>query len=147
MLWRLARRYGLFRPTKDQLVAGNKRIAAAANEEIERRITETPAEVSDRDLIVASGVAQDKIAKAEHWDRTLDDSDYAGSLRELAKQLSDLPRAQGRTPPRADRRDAGVLSAAPCTSEMPDGGGFRRNHAGLRGLLRRRFALGRGALR
>ena len=63
--WRIATKYGLIGAKKSRILAGNRLVALLVNEELERRLVEKTDEISDRDLTVMGGVAQDKLAAAE----------------------------------------------------------------------------------
>ncbi len=82
--YRAAKRFGLIDSQKQQLVAGCRRVARLTNEELERRLVEAPEDVSTRDLVVANGVAIDKIAKAERWNQEHND---VGSFSEALQQM------------------------------------------------------------
>ncbi len=84
-VWRLAKRYGLLGAKKAQILAGSRRVALLANEELERRLVEKTEEISDRDLTVMGGVAQDKLAAAER--RGGDESGTGGIEALVAKLL------------------------------------------------------------
>ncbi len=85
-IWRLAKRYGLVQAKKERILAGSRRVALLANEELERRLVEKTEEISDRDLTVMGGVAQDKIAAAE---RKSGEEPSTGSLDARVKKLLD----------------------------------------------------------
>ncbi len=82
--YRAAKRFGLIDSQKQQLVAGCRRVARLTNEELERRLVEAPEDVSTRDLVVANGVAIDKIAKAERWSQ---EHSEGGSFSEVLQQM------------------------------------------------------------
>jgi hypothetical protein len=86
-IWRVARQHGLYRPQRERILDGCRRVAHLANDEIERRLVEDTDNVSTRDAIVAGGVAIDKLSRAEHWDRTGPEQDYAGAMREMAEAM------------------------------------------------------------
>ncbi len=83
-VWRLAKRYGLLGAKKAQILAGSRRVALLANEELERRLVEKTDEISDRDLTVMGGVAMDKLAVAE---RKSGEESSTGSLDALVAKL------------------------------------------------------------
>ena len=85
-VWRLTTKFGLIGAKKSRILAGSQNVALLANEELERRLTEKPDEISDRDLTVMGGVAQDKIAAAE---RKSGEEPSTGGLGELVKKLLD----------------------------------------------------------
>ncbi len=85
-VWRLAKRYGLLGAKKAQILAGSRRVALLANEELERRLVEKTDEISDRDLTVMGGVAQDKLAAAE---RKSGAESSTGSLDALVAKMLD----------------------------------------------------------
>lgn len=87
-LWRLALKHGIVQANKQQILSGNRRVAYLANQELERRLlAESLKDETMRDIVVAGGVAQDKIAKAEGWERANQDNDYAGALRDMAREM------------------------------------------------------------
>ena len=45
--------------------------------------------MSDRDLVVANGVALDKIAKRERWGQEPEETDYLSAFDRLAAKLAD----------------------------------------------------------
>ena len=87
-VWNLAKRYGLVQAKKDQILNGTRRVALLSNDELERRLVEQTDDISTRDLIVAGGVAQDKLASAEGWGRS-DASAATGSLDALVTKILD----------------------------------------------------------
>ena len=62
-----AKRAGLLEVHSDRLIAGYRRIAHLSNQELERRLEESPEEIGTKDLAVVAGIASDKIAKYERW--------------------------------------------------------------------------------
>jgi hypothetical protein len=52
-LYRLAKKYGLLGAKKEQILAGSRRVALLANQELERRLLERPDHISDRDVTVS----------------------------------------------------------------------------------------------
>jgi hypothetical protein len=66
-LHRAAKRLGLLEVHTTRLVEGYKRIADLSNQELERRLAESPEEISTKDLAVVSGIAADKVSAYEGW--------------------------------------------------------------------------------
>ncbi len=85
-VWNLAKRYGLVQAKKEQILNGTRRVALLSNEELERRLVEQTDDISTRDLIVAGGVAQDKLAAAE---RKSGEEPSTGGLAELVTRLKE----------------------------------------------------------
>ncbi len=83
-IWRLATRYGLVQAKKERILNGTRRVALLSNDELERRLVVETDDISTRDLIVAGGVAQDKIAAAE---KKTGEESSTGSLDALVKKL------------------------------------------------------------
>ncbi len=88
-VWRAAKRHGLVQAKKEKILDGTRRIALLANGELERRLVEKADDVATRDLIVASGVAQDKLAAAENWSKSADKSAYGTGLERVIQQAID----------------------------------------------------------
>ena len=64
-VYRRARALGLTEPHVEEQKSQYREILGLANAEIRYRLVENPEAMSDRDLIVASGVACDKLARLE----------------------------------------------------------------------------------
>lgn len=85
---RYAKRFGLLEIGTEQLMARQRRVVALGLEELERRLSEDPASVSTRDLVVSNGVGMDKIARRERWDRPGDGAgSFLSRLGELAARV------------------------------------------------------------
>ncbi len=85
-IWRLAKRYGLVQAKKERILNGTRRVALLSNDELERRLVEKTDDISTRDLIVAGGVAQDKLSAAEGWGKPATGTD-TGSLDALVAKM------------------------------------------------------------
>ncbi len=83
-IWRLAKRYGLVQAKKERILNGTRRVALLSNDELERRLVEQTDDISTRDLIVAGGVAQDKLAAAE---KKSGEESSTGSLDALVAKM------------------------------------------------------------
>ena len=86
-VWRACRKYGLMNVKTKRIMGGNRRIAYLANELLEERLVETPDEISMRDLSVAGGIAQDKIAKKERWGQEEATTGVMDALGSVAAQI------------------------------------------------------------
>ncbi len=75
-VWGYANKYGLIDLTTGRLIGGCRRIARLSGDELEERLTTHPEEISSRDLVIANGVALDKIAKRERWGQEREETDY-----------------------------------------------------------------------
>jgi hypothetical protein len=64
-VYRRARALGLAEGHVEELKTQYRRLASLSNMELEHRLTEDPDKISDRDMIVISGVAADKLARLE----------------------------------------------------------------------------------
>ena len=64
-VYRRAKALGLTEPHVEEQKSQYREILALANAEIRQRLVENPEAMTDRDLIVASGVAADKLARLE----------------------------------------------------------------------------------
>lgn len=64
-VYRRAKALGLTEPHVEEQKAQYREILALANAEIRQRLIENPEAMTDRDLIVTSGVAADKLARLE----------------------------------------------------------------------------------
>ncbi len=62
------------------MLDGTRRIAFLANDELERRLVEETDDVSTRDLVVAGGVAQDKLSVAEGWGKGAEETPSTSSV-------------------------------------------------------------------
>jgi hypothetical protein len=87
-LWRYARRYDLVDIRTKRIMDGNRRIAHLANELVEHRLVETPDAISTRDLSIASGIAQDKLAKHERWGQEEVENDLGATIGAFAAKLA-----------------------------------------------------------
>ena len=85
-VWRAAKRHGLVQANKEKILNGTRRIALLANTELERRLVEETGDVTTRDIVVAGGVAQDKLANAENWSKSDDDTTYGSSLEQVVQR-------------------------------------------------------------
>ncbi len=87
-VWRYANRFGLIDLTTGRLIGGCRRVARLSNDELEERLVNDPGEVSTRDLIVANGVALDKLAKKERWGSELEGATSLDILERLAERVA-----------------------------------------------------------
>jgi hypothetical protein len=87
-VYRAAKRLGLLEVHTTRLVEGYKRIADLSNQELERRLAESPEEISTKDLAVVSGIALDKVANYEGWRHR--NHDPAGLASAAIDRLSQL---------------------------------------------------------
>jgi len=112
-LHRAAKRLGLLEVHTTRLVEGYKRIADLSNQELERRLAESPDEISTKDLAVVSGIAADKISQYENWrTRSHDPRASAGAFmdRLAALEATLTIKVEQSAPPTIDvtPRKAGV---------------------------------------
>ena len=72
------------------LVDGFRRQVSLGNAEIERRLTEAPEAISDRDLVVMTGVAADKLSRYESWGRSdrVDPAEFGNRLAETLDRIT-----------------------------------------------------------
>ena len=76
------------------LIAGLKRLASLASQELERRLETEPSEIQTRDLTVLAGVAVDKIRDFEDW-RSGSDSDASNVAVRALEYLFEACKAHG----------------------------------------------------
>jgi len=85
---RAARRFGLLDASKERLLNGARRVAQLSQDELEERLTAEPEEIGAKDLAIIAGIAIDKVARAEHWDRGASDAGgYISMLDRLAESI------------------------------------------------------------
>ncbi len=102
-----------------QLMGTQKRVAALATEEIERRLLADPGDINIAALNFIAGTATDKLAKYERWERDeVAPPSYASALEKLASAL-----AEGRVDLRIEvtRRDPAPALPEPLTIDIPPG--------------------------
>ena len=87
-VWRAAREYGLAAIHSDRIISSARRVANLSGEELEHRLVENPGKFSDRDLVVANGVAIDKIAKRERWDKEEPKANSLAAFDAIAEKLA-----------------------------------------------------------
>ncbi len=88
-VWRYANRFGLIDLSTGRLIGGVRRIARLSNDELEKRLIEQPESITSRDLVIANGVALDKLAKRERWGQEPDEGkSYASALDKLAEAIA-----------------------------------------------------------
>jgi hypothetical protein len=86
-VWRYCRRFDLVDIRTGRIMAGNGRIAYLANELVEQRMVEKPDDISTRDLSIASGIAQDKLAKYERWGQDQESEDFGEAVGRIAERI------------------------------------------------------------
>src|SRR5215468_8194713 len=89
---RAARRFGLLDASKERLLNGARRVAQLSQEELEERLTTESEEIGAKDLAIIAGIAIDKVARAERWDRAGSEAD--GYL-DAMDRVADLIRERG----------------------------------------------------
>ncbi len=103
-VWRYGNRFGLIDLTTGRLIGGCRRIARLSNDELEERLLNDPAEISTRDLVIANGVALDKLAKRERWGQ--EPKEGAGALDVLERLADRVVRGDLELELRVSRPDA-----------------------------------------
>ena len=73
-VWRAAKQYGVCEARTEEIIAGSRRISKLAGDTLEARLVEDPDAISTRDLIVARGVENDKLARYERWGQQAQDN-------------------------------------------------------------------------
>jgi hypothetical protein len=87
-VWIRAKRYGVCEARTEELIAGSRRISKAWGDLIEERIVGAPESISMRDLIVARGVENDKLAKYESWGEQQEENDAVSAFQRLADAIA-----------------------------------------------------------
>ena len=87
-VYRYAVRFKLIDLKTSKIVEQHRRVAVLANAELEERLLTKPEEIKDRDLIVAAGVATDKVFISEKGS-TDDGRGYMSEFEKAAKRIVD----------------------------------------------------------